>query len=97
MALTALRSEPEQKVPEAPRTMRPLPCVHKAFMRAGLLTVSTARPDSSRCSRSTEPPGNAPSFSFTSSGWKPWLAEYTAFCLGRSAQRNIGGLLCGLD
>lgn len=46
----------------------------KAFMRDGLLTVSTATPDSC-LSRSMEPPGKACSFSLISSWLKLWTLE----------------------
>ncbi len=48
----------------------------KAFMREGLLMVSTAMPDSC-LSRSMEPPGKACSFSLISCWLKPWMLEYT--------------------
>ena len=63
-------------------------------MRAGLLTVSTATPVSSWVCRSTDPPGNAPSFSRTSSAWKPRLAEYRLLCLERE-ELSVGGSLVG--
>lgn len=119
MALTALRSDPEQNVPAAPTTMTPLPSVQlsswltlsssstimlpegrrakkckwnvikeingvffslckiipeKAFMREGLLMVSTAMPDSC-LRRSMEPPGKACSFSLISFSLKLWMLE----------------------
>lgn len=118
MALTALRSDPEQNVPAAPTTMTPLPSVQlsswltlsssstimlpegrrakkwtgmswrklmgflslckiipeKAFMRGGLLMVSTAMPDSC-LRRSMEPPGKACSFSLISFSLKLWMLE----------------------
>lgn len=48
----------------------------KAFMRDGLLMVSTATPESC-LRRSIDPPGKARSFSLISSWLKPWMSEYT--------------------
>lgn len=53
-----------------------VPLPEKAFMREGLLMVSTATPDSC-LSRSMEPPGKACSFSLISCWSKPWMLEYT--------------------
>lgn len=61
----------------------------KAFMREGLLTVSTATPDSC-LSRSTEPPGKACSFSLISSWLKLWILELLLSSnLGRILTRFI--------
>jgi len=52
----------------------------KAFMRAGLLTVSTAIPDSCRFWRSMDPPGKACSFSLILSGAPVVCLRTVRFC-----------------